>query len=258
MRFALRIVPAPFFEQTRRIGDMMRQSLRQDRHRRRRSSTPISPAISRRSTRDRNFDMTSGVYAYRAATRRSRRRCSTAAARRPAFRSATSAAMPARTWTISCARPPRSSMPAKRTALYHRFQQLAMTDLPLIPFVEFPLVSVAEPPAAQSPRQSALGGHELGQHLAGRLIRRRLVQALPIVLIILVAQLPAAAARAGRRGGRLRGRPRRRRRCGADRRAARALGARPAGVGAARAVSVAHADARSRLPPISTTSRSAC
>ena len=29
MRFALKIVPAPFFEQTRRIGDMMRQSLRQ-------------------------------------------------------------------------------------------------------------------------------------------------------------------------------------------------------------------------------------
>jgi peptide/nickel transport system permease protein len=32
-----------------------------------------------------------------------------------------------------------------------------------------------------------LGGHELGQHLAGRLIRRRLVQALPIVLIVLTA-----------------------------------------------------------------------
>ena len=61
-----------------------------------------------------------------------------------------------------------------------------MTDLPLIPFVEFPLVSVASRRLRghhDNPRWAVTGW---GNDLALRLIRRRLAQALPIILIILV------------------------------------------------------------------------
>jgi peptide/nickel transport system substrate-binding protein len=141
MRFALKIVPAPFFEQTRRIGDMMRQSLRQ---------VGIDASIQNTDLagyfaavyRERNFDLTSGVYAYRQ---------DPAISTTVLYGSGTPAGVPfsnqrgyASPEMDGLLREAAAQLDAdKRIALYRRFQELAMTDLPLIPFVEFPLVSVA-------------------------------------------------------------------------------------------------------------------
>jgi peptide/nickel transport system substrate-binding protein len=141
MRFALKIVPAPFFEQTRRIGDMMRQSLRQ---------VGIDASIQNTDLagyfaavyRERNFDLTSGVYAYRQ---------DPAISTTVLYGSGTPAGVPfsnqrgyANPEMDGLLREAAAQLDAdKRIALYRRFQELAMTDLPLIPFVEFPLVSVA-------------------------------------------------------------------------------------------------------------------
>jgi peptide/nickel transport system substrate-binding protein len=140
-RFALRIVPAPFFEQTRRIGDMMRQSLRQIGIEATIVNTDLAGYFAA-VYRERNFDMTSGVYAYRQ---------DPAISTTVLYASGTPAGVPfsnqrgyASKDMDDLLREAAAELdPAKRTALYHRFQQLAMTDLPLIPFVEFPLVSVA-------------------------------------------------------------------------------------------------------------------
>ena len=141
MRFALKIVPAPFFEQTRRIGDMMRQSLRQ---------VGIDASIQNTDLagyfaavyRERNFDLTSGVYAYRQ---------DPAISTTVLYASGTPAGVPfsnqrgyASAEMDALLRAAAAELDGeKRIALYRRFQELAMTDLPLIPFVEFPLVSVA-------------------------------------------------------------------------------------------------------------------
>ena len=141
MRFALKIVPAPFFEQTRRIGDMMRQALRQIGIDASIVNTDLAGYFAA-VYRERNFDMTSGVYAYRQ---------DPAISTTVLYASGTPAGVPfsnqrgyASQEMDALLREAAAELDStKRIALYHRFQTLAMTDLPLIPFVEFPLVSVA-------------------------------------------------------------------------------------------------------------------
>ena len=141
MRFAIRIVPAPFFEQTRRIGDLMRQSLRQIGIDASIINTDL-PGYFAAVYKDKNFDMTSGVFVHRQ---------DPAISTAVLFASGTPPGVP-----FSNQRGYQSAEmdgllksatteidPVKRIAHYKRFQQLAMTDLPLIPFVEFPLASVA-------------------------------------------------------------------------------------------------------------------
>jgi peptide/nickel transport system substrate-binding protein len=141
MRFAARIVPAPFFEQTRRIGDLMRQSLRAIGIDASIVNTDL-PGYFAAVYRERNFDMTSGVFVHRQDPV-----ISTAVL----FSSGTPAGVPfsnqrgyASAEMDALLRQAATELdPARRVAQYHQFQRLAMTDLPLIPFVEFPLLSVA-------------------------------------------------------------------------------------------------------------------
>ena len=256
MRFALKIVPAPFFEQTRRIGDMMRQSLRQIGIDASIVNTDLAGYFAA-VYRERNFDMTSGVYAYRQ---------DPAISTTVLYSSGTPAGVPfsnqrgyASAEMDGLLREAAAELDAGQAHRALSALPAARDDGPAAdPVRRISARLGGEPPPARSPRQSALGGHGLGQHLAGRLIRRRLAQALPIILIILVGNFlllqlaPGDAVDAyvaGLGGGAD---------AGTDRRAARALGARPAGVGAARAVSLAHARRSISAPPTSTTSRSAC
>jgi peptide/nickel transport system substrate-binding protein len=141
MRFAMRIVPAPFFEQTRRIGELMRTWLR---------AVGIDATIVNLDNagynaavfRDKAFDISSGVYVHRQ---------DPAISTTALYATGTPAGVP-----FSNQRGYQSAdmdrilntalaetNAERRVQLYRDFQRLALTDLPLIPFVEFPLLSVA-------------------------------------------------------------------------------------------------------------------
>jgi peptide/nickel transport system substrate-binding protein len=141
MRFAMRVVPAPFFEQTRRVGDLMRTWLR---------AIGIDASVVNLDNagynnavfRDKAFDISSGVFVHRQ---------DPAISTTVLYASGTPAGVPFSNQrgyqSAEMDRILSSALtemnPGRRVQLYGDFQRLALDDLPLIPFVEFPLLSVA-------------------------------------------------------------------------------------------------------------------
>lgn len=142
LRFPLRLVPAPWFEYTRLMGDFLAQALRQ---------VGIGAEMQVYDPgahlgvvyRDHNFDITTGSHAYRN---------DPAISTTILYETGTPAGVP---WSnqFGYANPAMDQLiqtaaneldGARRIQHYRRFQQLAQEDLPLIPAIEHSFVSVVD------------------------------------------------------------------------------------------------------------------
>ena len=141
MRFALRLLPAPWFEQTRQMGDYLAQALR---------TIGIDATIISRDTAghqravytDHDFDLAIGSPVYRN---------DPAISTTILYQGGLPAGVPfsnqygyddpAMNKLITDAA--QEINPAKRVQFYYEFQRKAMADLPLIPVAEFTFVTIA-------------------------------------------------------------------------------------------------------------------
>jgi peptide/nickel transport system substrate-binding protein len=141
MRFSLRLLPAPWFEQTRQFGDYLRQALRAvgiDAQ----LVTNDAAAHTRAVYTDRAFDLAVGSPVYRN---------DPAISTTILFQSGLPAGVPfanqygyaSEAMDRVIAEAAVTVDAAARTELYHRFQKLAAEDLPLVNVAEFTFVTVA-------------------------------------------------------------------------------------------------------------------
>lgn len=141
VRFSLRLLPAPWFEQTRQFGDYLRQAL---------AAIGIEarivnndPAAHQRAVyTDHDFDLAVGSPVYRN---------DPAISTTILYEGGLPPGVPFSN-QYGYDSPAMNSLireaattidPAARIALYHRFQRLAKEDLPLIPVAEFTFITVA-------------------------------------------------------------------------------------------------------------------
>lgn len=141
VRLALDLLPAPWFEQTRQMGDYLRQALKAVGIEAR--LTVKDPAGHQKAVyTDHAFDLAIGSPVYR-----NDPAISTTILYQGGlppgvpFSNQYGYANPAMDELIATAA--RTLDPAARSALYHRIQRLAAEDLPLIPVVEFTFLTVA-------------------------------------------------------------------------------------------------------------------
>jgi peptide/nickel transport system substrate-binding protein len=139
-RFALKIVPAPFFEQTRLTGDYLRQALRRigiDAQ----IQTHDSPGHIAKVYREHEFDLAVAALVYRN---------DPAISTTVLYRSGTPAGVPFAN-QYGYADPEMDKLidqaaseiaDAARTKLYVDFQKKVMSDLPILPLIDFPFLSV--------------------------------------------------------------------------------------------------------------------
>ncbi|MDX2103801.1 MAG: ABC transporter substrate-binding protein [Alphaproteobacteria bacterium] len=141
MRFSLKLVPAPWFDYTVLLGEYLRQALRQvgiDCQPQRFDAPGHLQAIYR----DHQFDIATGSPVFRN---------DPAISTTILYRTGTPPGVP---WSNQYGYASQAMDqlldqaageldPARRVAHYHRFQQLAMEDLPVIPAVEFTFLTVA-------------------------------------------------------------------------------------------------------------------
>lgn len=141
MRFSLRLLPAPWFEQTRQFGDYLRQALR---------AVGIDaqivnndPAAHTKAVyTDRNYDLAVGSPVYRN---------DPAISTTVLYQSGVPAGVPfANQYNYKSdemdgviARAASTIDPAQRIALYKEFQQIANRDLPIIHVAEWTFITVA-------------------------------------------------------------------------------------------------------------------
>ena len=139
-RFALKILPAPFFEQTRLTGDYLRQALRRigiDAQ----IETNDAPGHIAKVYKDHAYDLAIAALVYRN---------DPAVSTTVLYRSGTPAGVPfANQYSYVDADMDKlidqaaSEINAdERTKLYVAFQKKVMTDLPIIPLIDFPFLSV--------------------------------------------------------------------------------------------------------------------
>jgi peptide/nickel transport system substrate-binding protein len=139
-RFALKILPAPFFEQTRLTGDYLRQALRRigiDAQ----IETNDTPGHIAKVYKDHQFDLAVAALVYRN---------DPAISTTVLYRSGTPAGVPfANQYGYADAEMDRlidqaasEIVDAERTKLYLAFQRKVMSDLPILPLIDFPFLSV--------------------------------------------------------------------------------------------------------------------
>ena len=139
-RFALKILPAPFFEQTRLTGDYLRQALRRigiDAQ----IEANDAPGHIAKVYKDHAYDLAIAALVYRN---------DPAVSTTVLYRSGTPAGVPfANQYSYVDADMDKlidqaaSEINAdERTKLYVAFQKKVMTDLPIIPLIDFPFLSV--------------------------------------------------------------------------------------------------------------------
>ena len=164
-RFTLKLLPAPYFNETKQFGDYLRQALRRDRHRRRDRQQRRRRAHQGRLYRPRlrprrrpaglprrPGDLDHHPRAERHAGRRAVLQPGRLRERRRS--------------TPSSPRPPRRSTQRRAQSSTSEFQQLVAEDLPLINVAEWGFITRRARQRAERRQQSALGGLELGGHLA--------------------------------------------------------------------------------------------
>jgi len=143
MRFAVKLAPAPFFEQTRLTGEVLRQALR-------RVGIEVSLSIADAPTHIRSVY---GEHAFDLAIHATPYRGDPAISATVFYRSGTPAGVPFSN-QYGYANPAMDALidqaastldAAERNSLYRRFQILALEDLPIIPLVEFPFYSLVGP-----------------------------------------------------------------------------------------------------------------
>ena len=139
-RFQLRILPAPFFEQTRLTGDYLRQALRRigiDAQ----IQTNDAPGHIAKVYRTHEFDLALAALVYRN---------DPAISTTVLYRSGTPAGVPFAN-QYGYADPEMDKLidqaaseinPQERIKLYAAFQKKVMTDLPILPLIDFPFLSV--------------------------------------------------------------------------------------------------------------------
>ena len=139
-RFALRIVPAPFFEQTRLTGDYLRQALRRIGIDAQLVASDAAGHISR-VYKDHEFDLALAALVYRN---------DPAISTTVLYRSGTPAGVPFAN-QYGYADPEMDKLidqaaseinDQERIKLYVAFQKKVMSDLPILPLVDFPFLSV--------------------------------------------------------------------------------------------------------------------
>ena len=140
MRFALKLLPAPFFEQTRLTGDYLRQALRRigiDAQ----IEGNDAPGHIRKVYTEHAFDLAVAALVYRN---------DPAISTTVLYRSGTPAGVPFAN-QYGYADPEMDKLidqaasevnDAERTKLYVAFQKKVMNDLPIIPLIDFPFLSV--------------------------------------------------------------------------------------------------------------------
>ncbi len=139
-RFSLRILPAPFFEQTRLTGDYLRQALRRigiDAQ----IQTNDTPGHFAKVYKDHQFDLAIAALVYRN---------DPAISTTVLYRSGTPAGIPfANQYGYADPEMDRLIDQAaseindqERIKLYVAFQKKVMTDLPILPLIDFPFLSV--------------------------------------------------------------------------------------------------------------------
>ena len=164
MRFSLRLLPAPWFEQTRQFGDYLRQALR---------AVGIDAQIVNNDAAahtkavytDHAFDLAVGSPVYRN---------DPAISTTVLYQGGLPAGVPFANQygyksdemdgLIAKARVDHRS--GERVALYKDFQQIANRDLPIIHVAEWTFITVARDNVRNVAQQSALGDVELGRHMA--------------------------------------------------------------------------------------------
>ena len=139
-RFALKILPAPFFEQTRLTGDYLRQALRRigiDAQ----IETNDAPGHIAKVYKDHAYDLAVAALVYRN---------DPAISTTVLYRSGTPAGVPFAN-QYSYVDPEMDKLidqaaseinDQERTKLYVTFQKKVMTDLPILPLIDFPFLSV--------------------------------------------------------------------------------------------------------------------
>jgi peptide/nickel transport system substrate-binding protein len=139
-RFALRIVPAPFFEQTRLTGDYLRQALRRIGIDAQIQTYDAAGHIAK-VYREHDFDVAVAALVYRN---------DPAISTTVLYRSGTPAGVPfANQYGYADAEMDRlidqaasETRDDERIKLYAAFQKKVMTDLPILPLIDFPFLSV--------------------------------------------------------------------------------------------------------------------
>ena len=205
IRFTLKLLPAPYFNETKQFGDYLRQALAAvgidaelvnndapGAHEGRLHRPRLRPRDRADRLPRRSGDLDDDP----------RRR----AERPTACPSPTRAATRTPRLDALIAKANETIDVAARTELFKEFQELVADDLPLINVAEWGFITVARDQRAERLQQPALGGLQLGGYRAGividsgkvcpedrpslsrafLLVRRRLISSIPVLLIVIV------------------------------------------------------------------------